>query len=286
LRSGKEVVGSGSQDGLKVTANGLQDLFTAEVVIPHRPAAERLTLAATLTDENGSCTNDWNFWAFPGGRLQDPSRKLCYRGFTGYEEIHPWAKEAKAAPALGECDLLVTSECDEATLRYLEQGGRVLLLDPQPLFEAERVSGYRAAGWDPRMQGGHVGTAVQCGHPTLKNMPCEGWCDLNFYPLFMGAKFVLLDDAARIDPIVRSIDVPQRLSNRGFLFEARVGKGRLLVSGLNFAAAIQNGDPAAAYLLDQLVRYGLSEDFAPKAELSNLSIRPAKPEKAGKGRRE
>jgi beta-galactosidase len=117
-------------------------------------------------------------------------------------------------------------------------------------------------------------------------MPCEGWCDLEFYPLIVDAKFVLLDDAARIDPIVRSIDVPQRLSNRGFLFEARVGKGRLLVSGLNFVAALRNGDPAAAYLLDQLVRYGLGEDFAPKAEFSKLSIRPAKSDKAGKGRRQ
>ena len=276
LRAGNDVLGSGSKDGLKVVSTGLQELASADIEIPPRAAAEKLTLAVTLTDENGSCVNDWNFWAFPRDPFKEQSRKLCYRGIAGFETVYPWAKELKAAPVAADCELLVTSECDEATRAYLEQGGRVLLLNPERLFKTEKVSGFRAAGWDPRLSGGHVGTAAQSGHPAIRNMPCDGWCDLAFYPLIMGAKFAVLDDlAVHIDPIVRSIDVPQRLSNRAFLFEARVGKGRLLVSGLNFAAALSGGDPAAAYLRDQLVRYGLSDAFAPKAELPKLSITSA-----------
>ena len=155
------------------------------------------------------------------------------------------------------------------------QGGGLLLLDPDPLFKTERVSGFRPAGWDPGQQGGHVGTAVRIDHPALKNLPCEGWCDLQFYPLLVGAKFALLDEVLpKIDPIVRSIDVPQRLSNRAFLFEIRLGKGALLLSGLNFAGALKNNDPAAAYLLDQLVCYSLSAAFAPQATSSKLPLRP------------
>jgi len=90
----------------------------------------------------------------------------------------------------------------------------------------------------------------------------------------MAAKFAVLDEvSAKIDPIVRSIDVPQRLSNRGFLFEVRMGRGPLLVSGLNFAGALKNNDPAALHLLDQLVRYGLSAEFSPQATLSMLPLR-------------
>jgi hypothetical protein len=275
LRRGKDVLASGSKQGLKVGCGGVQDLMTVDLAIPRLPAAAKLTLAVTLTDPNGVAANDWPFWAFPQEPLKDPARKLRYRGIEGFEKLYPWAKELQARPEPADCDLLVAAQCDEATLAYLEQGGRLLLLDPDPLFKTERVSGFRPAGWDPGQQGGHVGTAVQINHPALKNVPCEGWCDLQFYPLLMGAKFAVLDEVStKIDPIVRSIDVPQRLSNRGFLFEIRLGKGPLLVSGFNFAGALKSNDPAAACLLDQLVRYGLSAAFAPQATVSTLPLRP------------
>ena len=275
LRRGKDVLASGSKQGLKIGSGGVQDLMPVDLAMPRLPAAAKLTLAVTLADLNGIAANDWPFWAFPQEPLKDPARELRWRGIEGFEKLYPWARELKARPEPADCDLLVATQCDEAALAYLEQGGRLLLLDPDPLFKAERVSGFRPAGWDPGQQGGHVGTAVRIDHPALEKLPCEGWCDLQFYPLLMGAKFAVLDDTVpKIDPIVRSIDVPQRLSNRAFLFEVRLGKGALLVSGLNFAGALKSNDPAAAYLLDQLVRYGLSADFAPQAALSKLSLRP------------
>jgi hypothetical protein len=79
---------------------------------------------------------------------------------------------------------------------------------------------------------------------------------------------VLLDQVpVRIDPIVRSIDMPQRLLNKAYLFEASVGEGRLLVSGFNFSAALAAEDPAGQTLLDQLIDYDLGPDFAPSQRL-------------------
>lgn len=99
-------------------------------------------------------------------------------------------------------------------------------------------------------------------------MPNEGWCDLQFHQLIQGGKTVLLDQLAiKVKPIVRCIDMPQRFLDKAYLFEVTVGKGRLLVSGFNFTAAIQGNDPAGGYFLDQLVRYALSASFNPDQSL-------------------
>ncbi|MBL9136619.1 MAG: hypothetical protein JNK85_12150, partial [Verrucomicrobiales bacterium] len=87
------------------------------------------------------------------------------------------------------------------------------------------------------------------------------------------SKTILLSSLpVKIDPIVRCIDRPTRLAHRAYLFEARVGEGRLLVTGFNFAQALEKKDPAGRYLLDQLVRYAASDRFQPRATLPAESL--------------
>jgi hypothetical protein len=63
------------------------------------------------------------------------------------------------------------------------------------------------------------------------------------------------------------------LADRAYLFEANVGPGKLLVSGFNFAQAIESRDPAAIFFFDRLVRYALGPDFAPKASLPEEALK-------------
>jgi beta-galactosidase len=158
--------------------------------------------------------------------------------------------------------------------------GRVLLLDPAPVFPTATTR-FRPSGWDPGDPAGHVGTIFDPRHPALKAMPSEGWCDLQFYDLVQGGKAILLDQA-RVpgEPIVRMIDTPQRLTRKALLFETKVGPGRLLVSGFNFAAAVPAGDPAAAYCLDELIRYTMSDEFQPGASVAPETLRAAMEPKA------
>src|SRR5438046_119498 len=86
-------------------------------------------------------------------------------------------------------------------------------------FFSEKTN-YRLSSWDG---GGPSGTIVERDHPALRAMPNDGWCDLQFYPLIQGSKTVLLDSLpAKITPIVRCIDRPNRLANRAYLFEVAV----------------------------------------------------------------
>jgi beta-galactosidase len=80
---------------------------------------------------------------------------------------------------------------------------------------------------------------------------------------------IRLDETPAVgEPLVRAIDLPQRRARNAYLFEARVGRGRLLVSGFNFADAVPAGDPAAVYFLDTLVAYALGDEFQPRGRVS------------------
>jgi hypothetical protein len=77
----------------------------------------------------------------------------------------------------------------------------------------------------------------------------------------------------KVRPLVRCIDRPTRLANRAYLFEATVGRGKLLVSGFNFAQAIDSKDPAGVFVFDQLVRYALGPEFTPEASLPEEALK-------------
>ena len=130
---------------------------------------------------------------------------------------------------------------------------------------ATEPTNYRLSSWDG---GGPSGTEIEREHPALRAMPNEGWGDLQFFYLIQGSKTIFLDSLpAKIRPLVRCIDRPQRLSNRAYLFEAAVGRGKLLVSGVNFGRAIEIEDPAATHVLSRLVDYALGPEFVPTEKL-------------------
>jgi hypothetical protein len=59
------------------------------------------------------------------------------------------------------------------------------------------------------------------------------------------------------------------------VFQAKVGPGRLLASGLQ----LRNDLPEAVYLLDQFLRYARSDDFQPKGSLQ--MIQPSRKPEGG-----
>ncbi len=189
---------------------------------------------------------------------------MLVAGFDPIRAVYPDVAKHKGGPIPAKTRLLVTARLDENVAHYLQDGGRVVLLDPGPGFAVEKTN-FRLASWDG---GGPSGTIFDLRHPVLCAMPADGWCDLQFYPLVQNSKTVLLSALpAKIEPLVRCIDRPTRLANRSYLFEASVGRGKLLVSRFNFGQALGLNDPAGIFLLDQLVRYALGPDFNPRVSL-------------------
>jgi hypothetical protein len=73
-------------------------------------------------------------------------------------------------------------------------------------------------------------------------------------------------------PTVQGID--DWFTNRrlGLVFEARVGRGRLLVTSIDLERDLE-ANPVARQLRHSLLRYAASEGFAPKVEVSPGDLR-------------
>jgi beta-galactosidase/beta-glucuronidase len=266
-----ERLASGSQEGLTVPCGEVRQLTTISFEVPQRLHAEQLRLVVRLEDTQGIATNDWKLWCFPVER--SVSGEFMILGSEWLQRQYP---QSTSSPT----GVLVADRWQPTVLDRLAAGGRVLMLNPGPVFPTATTR-YRPSGWDPGDPAGHVGTIFDPQHPALKSMPSEGWGDLQFYDLVQGGKAILLD-RTRVtgESIVRMIDTPQRLTRKALLFETKVGPGRLLVSGFNFSAAVPAGDPAAAYCLDELIRYTMSDEFQPGVSVAPEDLRPALEPKA------
>jgi hypothetical protein len=276
-----ECLTSGSQEGLTIPCGEFRQLVTISFDVPRRPRAEQLRLVVRLEDAQGIATNDWKIWCFPAERSASDrfvvvGSEWLQRQYVGWGLPHH-EPDARGGGGASPTLLLVTDRWESRVLDHLAAGGRVLMLNPEPVFPTATTR-YRPSGWDPSDPAGHVGTTFDPQHPALKSMPSEGWCDLQFHDLIQGGKAILLEQTRVAgEPIVRMIDVPQRLARKAYLFETKVGPGRLLVSGFNFSAAVPAGDPAATYYLDELIRYAVSDEFQPRGNVSIGDLQ-AKPE--------
>ncbi|MCW5556236.1 MAG: hypothetical protein KIT22_00055 [Verrucomicrobiae bacterium] len=269
---GEGVTASGEVPDVPVTSGANQALGVIRFEAPRWDTARQVTLEVRLDQGGRRAANAWKLWMFP--EFRPVSEPFILEGAEVLDRLYASKRTlAEAAPKDG---LRVTDRWDAATLKFLEGGGRVLLLAPDAVFPTVSA-GFRPAGWDPSAKEANLGTLFDPAHPALRDMPSEGWCDLQFYNLIEGSKAILLDEITPgLAPIVRCLDMPQRLWNKAFLFEARVGRGRLLASGFNLEGALKAEDPAGPHLINQLIRYAQSPDFAPKQELSVAQLQPGK----------
>lgn len=252
----------GTSDTLSV-AEGVHPLTKISLTLPQ--AADRglsLTFAVQLSDASGSWDNSWNLWVFPPAQQFFPDVLMLSEGLAEHSGTATRTLNIHEPNHLPK--LVVTDQLSTDVLHYLTRGGSVFLLNPELAFTCEGTN-FRLSSWDG---GGPSGTTFNPAHPALSRFPSEGWCDLQFYHLVQQSKSIMLDPLAeKIEPIIRCIDRPTRLANRAYLFEAGVGEGKLLVSGLNFKGALAAGDTAAQSLLDHLVTYCTSRAFTPKTSL-------------------
>ncbi|MPY86976.1 MAG: hypothetical protein GEU99_03550 [Luteitalea sp.] len=223
--------------------------------------AQRLELVVTV---NGKHTNRWAFWAFPRSALLRHPDTSVYSTvkWAGIARLYPFVRPE--APRGGADGLWITSVLDDAAVRFLRSGGRVWLL-----ADRGQVQPRAEAGFFPEA-GGAQGTMVH-NHPALDGFPHDGFCDLQFYNLLDGGVPFPLDEWPKdFQPIVGGtrtttgfLSKSKDLSRVGYIFEARIGEGRLMVTTLRLREHLDEAYPEAIYLFDRLLRYATGRDFAP-----------------------
>lgn len=198
-----------------------------------------LTLEATL----GDYANSWHIWVYP----------------------------AAVQKVADEAQLLMTDRLDAKALQRLQEGGNVLLSLRKGSLPAEAGGeveiGFSSIFWNTSWTLGQaphtLGILCNPAHPALSEFPTEYYSDYQWWDAMSYSSAI---ETAKIDknlkPIVRVID--DWFTNRplALLFEVKVGKGKLLVSGVDFW---QNMDKRveAKQLLYSLKKYMCSDNFKP-----------------------
>ena len=219
------------------------DLGTITANLAKLPAPAQYKLCVTLATADASFTNDWNFWLYP--------------------------PQISTTPAP---DILVTSSWDAAE-KQLATGGKVLFAPRQADLAWDSPPLARLPVFWNALMGPTwtrcLGLWCDPSHPALAGFPTEVSCDWQWSDLLNHARAINLDHLPRdLKPIVSAIDDWNRNYKLGVIFEARVGRGKLLVSAIDLDAR-----PEAQALRRSLLDYMGGNRFQPATEVSTAALR-------------
>ncbi|MGF1585981.1 MAG: sugar-binding domain-containing protein [Bacteroidales bacterium] len=214
-----------------------------EVIYEFQP--ENLPRKLTMTVKTGDFSNAWDIWVYPANQVPET------------------------------LDVRVVETLDNALLNYLKEGGKVLLSlgkgKVAPDMGGQVGVGFSSIFWNTAWthnQKPHtLGILCNPAHPALEHFPTEYHSNWQWWDAMSHADAIQLDSfPVELNPIVRIID--DWVSNRrlALLFEAKVGDGKLLVSGTDLVNNLENR-PEARQLLFSLKNYMTGENFNPNVDL-------------------
>jgi hypothetical protein len=201
--------------------------------------AEKLILEVSVS----SFSNSWDIWVYP----------------------------VKKDVIAGAEKIKVVSTLDSLTRKFLEKGGSVLLTLKKGTLKAEfggKIEiGFSSIFWNTAWTGGQaphtLGILCNPKHPALDGFPTEYYSNWQWWDAMSHSNAIMLVPISTlIKPIVRVID--DWFTNRplALLFEVKVGKGKLLVSGIDFNEDMATR-PEAQQLLFSLKKYMTGNQFNP-----------------------
>ncbi|MDR3296680.1 MAG: beta-glucuronidase [Prevotellaceae bacterium] len=211
--------------------------------------ASRLSLQVEIAGTEFA--NDWNFWVYP-----------------------PVAQPEISA------DVHICEQLDEQAQQALARGEKVLLLAAGKVeYGNNIVQHFQPVFWNTswfKMRPPHTtGILVNPAHPAFASFPTSYHSDFQWWELVQGTQVMQLSDFPKgFQPLVQSIDTWFLNRKIGMLFEANVGKGRLMVCSMDIQRQL-NERLAARQLRHSLLRYMQSNKFRPAhavplADVQNL----------------
>jgi hypothetical protein len=149
----------------------------------------------------------------------------------------------------------------------LKAGRRVLLMPPLDSIDSDIPAGFTAIFWNTqwtRAQPPHtLGILCDPKHPALSDFPTDFHSDWQWWDLVTKSKFMILDEfKPEFRPIVQVIDDWNSNRKLGLIFEARVGRGKLLVCSIDLRTNLDER-AGARQMLHSLLNYMDSSAFAP-----------------------
>ena len=209
--------------------------------------ATKLNLQVSI--DHTSFTNDWDFWVYPA-----------------------------ALPAIKNDDIYYCDTLDAKAEDVLNKGGKVFLAaDGKVVKGKEVVQQFTPVFWNTswfKMRPPHtLGFVCNDKHPIFAYFPASWHSGLQWWEIVNKAQVMHLEDFPKgFTPLVQPIDTWFMNRRLGLLFEAQVGRGRLVVCSADLTHNTNNR-PAARQLFYSIQQYMLSDKFHPAGRVNINTVR-------------
>jgi len=227
------------------------ELGVVKVPLAKIQAPAKLTLTVNLS---GVFKNHWDFWVYPS---------------TSQDE----RAERKAEKAI-EKGIYICDTLDAKAEKQLAKGGTVLLTAAGRVTLGSDVrQNYLPVFWNTswfKMRPPHTtGAYIQKEHPLFKyGFPTDDWSNLNWWELLNRAQVMnLMELPLDYQSPIQPIDTWHVSRKLGMLIEARVGKGRLLMTTMDITNRLDSR-PVARQMRKAILSYMQSADFQPSLQLT------------------
>ena len=213
--------------------------------------------------------------------VEEPSQLTLTVRIVGTEYANSWnvwVYPATEKPAYDKP--YFTTDFNDAMAKA-QAGGNVLYCPPVNMLKPEKggniAVGFSSIFWNTAWsykQAPHtLGIYCNPSHPALAAFPNDGYSDFQWWDVVTGSAPLLMDEfPASLRPVVYLID--DWFTNRrlGLLFEAKVGKGKLMVCGVNLERDLDNRH-AARQFRRSIEQYMASDKFNPAQEIDAMLIK-------------
>lgn len=276
-----QTVASGALKNIDVSRHGLYDICKVILRLPQKDVSNEYVMNVILSNDNGTFSkNSWKFWVYPKEEMQR------------YSEFCDFADEKN----------VITDDIKKA-FKALDEGKNVCLVyrsdwtrhlihqqmsNPEYSFKAT-WNRFKPVIWDRGTNYGGI-----CDDNLLNKFGFASgrFYDFNYSIISEDCDKIILDDfPVKVNSIVSGIDkcvrdrfdayafsfnLPELQYDRtlrdfSYLFELKVGKGKLLVCGFNLTGMDEN-EPSSMAMAKFIQKYIKSSDFNPseKIELAEL----------------
>ncbi|MBL7970450.1 MAG: beta-glucuronidase [Prolixibacteraceae bacterium] len=214
--------------------------------------------------------------SFPLEAISNPEKLILEVSVNGKSNSWDfWVYLAKKEVISGEEKIRVVQKLDAVTQKFLQDGGTVLLNLRKGTLSKEMGGdikiGFSSIFWNTAWTQGQpphtLGVLVNPKHPALAEFPTEYHSNYQWWDAMSHSGAIdLTTFPANMKPFVRVVD--DWFTNRplALVFEAKVGKGRILVSGIDLTTVLDKR-PEAQQLLFSLKKYMAGAKFNPAVEL-------------------
>ncbi|MFA6561871.1 MAG: discoidin domain-containing protein [Verrucomicrobiia bacterium] len=243
------VVASGKLPAKTLPVDNGIALGGVSVELKNVPAPARYKLVVGL--DGSKFENDWDIWVYPPKVDAQPPQ-----------------------------DVKIVDELNSDAFATLDGGGKVfLMIPPKRVKNAAKdkvVLGFSSifwnTAWTRRQPPTTLGILCDPKHPALAAFPTDYHSNWQWWYLVTRAGAMIMDDLPRgLRPIVQVIDDWFTARKLGLVFEAKLGKGRLLVCSVDLKSDL-DANPVARQMLHSLLGYMASERFNPEVAVTKDAV--------------